>query len=359
MNKSVNTRNNFCKCAERHKFYNFHICDITNLIGIRKDLPRIGCWILITKRNSSLFLIKTDNVNINLITNVKNIRRLLYTLPAQFRNMDHSINAANINKCAIRSHALNNAMILLTFFNIVPNRFSHRFTLGLSYSANRTDDSLTALINFSYNKTNRRTNHTSKIRFSGLARLRCRYEYACALYIDDYAALIHLGHGTFNDFTRFLCSLNYSPALCSIKTFLAECHSTFDIVYTSNDCFDGVTDFNNIFKIISIVCKLSSGDKSRILDSKININFHRRNCSNNARYQISITNSCVQRFFEHFIKGKFFFTNGFLYFSSGLFSYRRLYNLLFNNRLFYSTLCSSFHFCNFLFHFFNNFFNCL
>ena len=347
MNQTVNTVDDFCECTKGHQLHDFNGSNIADLISIGEHFPGICIRIFVSERDSSLFLIESENINIHFIADVQYFGRLLYALPAEFGNMNHAVDAADIDECTVRSHALDSAVIFLTFFNVVPDCFSSSFALALQYSANGTDNTFAALVYFRDNETYGGTDHSAQICFSGLTGLRCRYEYPCTLDVNNDTALVNFGYIAFYDFTGFLSGLDNSPALGGIQTTFGQGYGSFYVINTCNDCFNGIANFDNIVDVVAVVGKFRCRNKSGILDAKININIHRSNGSNYARYQVAVANG-LEGLFQHFIEGKF------------LLACRLFHNLCCG---FFHSLGSFFHsfFCNRSFHCFlssNHFFFC-
>ena len=343
MNQTVNAVNNFSKCAKRHQLNDFDRSYISNLIGIGKHLPRICFRIFVSKRNSSLLFIKTKNININFITDVQNFGRLFYTLPAEFGYVNHSVDAANVDKSTVRSHALNSSVIFLADLNVVPDCFSSSLALALQNSADRADNTFAAFIHFGNDQANRGANHTAQISLSGLSGLGCGNKYSCTLDVNDNATLVNFSYIAFNNFAGFLSCFDNGPALCSIQTTFGKGHSSLYVIDAGNDCFNRITNFDNILNVIAVIGKFRSRNKSGILDAKINVYIHRSNGSNYTRNQIAIANR-LERLFQHFIEGQFLLACFFCRLCCNFFS------SLFCNRSFHSFLFSShFYFGDFLY----------
>ena len=103
MNKSVNTGENSCKRTVRSNAYYLNIRNIAYGKFIIENGPRIILFLLVAERNLSLLRVKSLDIYFNGIADRKNFGRIFDTLPGKLGNMNHSVNAADIYKRAVRS----------------------------------------------------------------------------------------------------------------------------------------------------------------------------------------------------------------------------------------------------------------
>ena len=103
VNKTINTGNDASESTVCSHTNNGNLCSVANGVLVVKENPGVFISFFVTKRNLFLLGVNCFNINLNGIANTYNLCRVLNALPGKLRNMNHSINTADVNKCAIRS----------------------------------------------------------------------------------------------------------------------------------------------------------------------------------------------------------------------------------------------------------------
>ena len=216
--------------------------------------------------------------------------------------MNHTVDAADVDKCAVAGHGLDYTVVLIADLHLVPNGLCLLAALFLSDGTDGADDALAAAVDLGDLNANLLLEHLIHIRFLGQAGLRSGNEDANALDIDDYAALIDLGNGAFEELAALDSFLDHGPALSCVKTLLGEHNGAFDIVNADNDCFDGIADLDSVFDFDAVIGELGGGNEARVLGADIDTDFSAGNGNDDAGYLISIIYS-LDGFLQHFVEG--------------------------------------------------------
>ena len=146
MDQTVNAGQDLGKSTEGHKLYDLDLGSITYIIGCCELDPGILIGILVTEGDFFLFLVEADYIDINLVADIKYLGGVLYAAPAHFGDVNHAIDAADIDKCAIAGHGLDDTVILLADLHLIPNCLCPFAALLLSDGTDGTDYALAAAV---------------------------------------------------------------------------------------------------------------------------------------------------------------------------------------------------------------------
>ena len=176
--------------------------------------------------------------------------------------MDHAVNAADIDKCAVAGHGLNNAVILLADLHLVPDGLCSLAALLLSDGTNGADNALAAAVDLGDLNAGLLLEKLIHVCFLGQTGLRCGNEYANALDVNDNAALVDLGNGAFEELAALDSLFDCVPALCCVKTLLGEHNGAFNVVYANDDSLDGIADLDCVFDLDAVIGELGGGNEA-------------------------------------------------------------------------------------------------
>ena len=216
--------------------------------------------------------------------------------------MNHTVDTADIDERTIAGHGLDDTVILIADLHLVPDGLCLLAALFLSDGTDGTDNALAAAVDLGDLNADLLLEQLVHVSLLGQAGLGCGNEYANALDVDDYAALVDLGNGAFEELAALDCFFDHCPALCGIKTLLGEHNGAFNIVNADNNCFDGIADLDSVFDLDAVIGKLGGGNEARILGADIDTDFSAGNSNDIAGYLISIIYS-LDGFLQHFVEG--------------------------------------------------------
>ena len=109
VNKSVNSRNNAGKRTVTRYADNLNRNNVSYVIIGKEYRPWIVLSLLIAERNFLLLRVKRLDINIDNIADGNNLGRILDALPGKLGNVNHSVNAADIDERAVACKRLDDA----------------------------------------------------------------------------------------------------------------------------------------------------------------------------------------------------------------------------------------------------------
>ena len=112
VNQSRNSSVKFQENSKLRKTENWCFDNISNLIFISKNLPRICFQSLDRKRD--FFSFDTNNLNSYLVTNTSVFMRVVHVSPINFRNMYKTFNSVECNEQTIRQNSRNRSFYYIT-----------------------------------------------------------------------------------------------------------------------------------------------------------------------------------------------------------------------------------------------------
>ena len=228
-----------------------------------------------------VLLIEVDDVNVDLVADVQHVRRLVDAVPADLGNMHHAVDAADVNKRAVRGHGLDHALVMLADLDLVPDLLGTFLALAVGNGTDGADNTLAAAVDLGDLQTD---GLTDQLGHGGIARqtgLGGRDKNTHAVHGDNDAALVFFRDLAFNDRTVGSSILNIRPGLDGVQALLGEHHGAFHIVHAHNAGFDLIADVDNVFHLGSaILGELGHGDVAGMLGAQVNGDFRGRDADN-------------------------------------------------------------------------------
>ena len=134
--------------------------------------------------------------------------------------MNHTVYAAKVNKCAVRSKGFDFSGIGLANLNGIPEGCLFCFSLLCKHAADGTDCAFTLGIDFKNSESYVLFKKTVKRIVSGGSSLRSRDENRYTVGNGNNAALNYLYNDSFKDFVGSGCVFNALEVLFGINLFL-------------------------------------------------------------------------------------------------------------------------------------------
>ena len=287
MDQTVNARDDLSECTERHELQDANGSNVVDLVVGGEYVPRIVLRTLVAQGNLLVVAVQTDNVNVNGVADIDNLRRVLDAAPGQLGDVDHTVNTADINECAVGSQGLYGAGVLLAYLDLVPDLLSSSAALFLSNGTDGADNALSLTVDLGDAETGNRADQLAQrltLRDTGLA---CRDEYAYAECACNNAALVLFADLALDNGLVFLGSLDGLPALHLINALLGQNNGALCIVDADNNRLDLVARLNAADVEGRVVGQLMLRDVSGMLDTQINLNLILCNLKNGTGYLIS------------------------------------------------------------------------
>ena len=277
VDETIGAGQHFRKCTEGHQLDDLDLGDVADGVSLSEHLPGVHVRIAVAEGDLVVLFIEVDDVNIDLVADVQRVGRLVDAIPADLGNMDHAINAANVNKSAVGGHGLDHALIVLADLDLVPDLLGAFLALAVCHSADGADHALAPAVNFSDLQTDGLTDHLGHGRLTRQTGLGGRHEDADAVYGNNDAALVLFGDLALDDGAVSGSVLDVRPGADSVQALLGEHHSAFNVVHTNNTGFDLVTNMDNVFHLGgAILGELGHGDVSGMLGAQVDSDFRGR-----------------------------------------------------------------------------------
>ena len=286
MDQTVYTVNDLCKCAEGHHANDLNGCNVTLSIGVGEYVPRIGLCGLVAQRNSLLLLVEALNEYGQYIADSNNVSGRLDSLPGQLGCVNHTVNAAQVDKRTVRGHALNSTGVNLAFLDLVPESFLCSLALC---SLNQSDGalSLLALTDLKDSQLNGGVKQNVQIAVLGNAGLRCVYEHAIAVNGNDNAALNNLDYSALQHFLGVLCANDSEPVLVRINALLGKFSNSLDVADTNDKGIYLVTSVESVSQLFRRIINLLGFDVTRNACAEVQLDLCIGNVFNGSGNDIS------------------------------------------------------------------------
>ncbi len=206
-------------------------------------IPRIGLELLHAERDTVGFLVDADDLNLDLLANVEDFRRMVDAAPCHVGDVQQAVDAAEVNERTVIGDVLDDAVNNLAFFEVL-NDF--RTLLGTGLFENRTarnDDVAATLVHLEDFEGLRVVHQRRYVADRTNVDLRTRKEGNSAVEIDREAALDLVEDNAFNALASFELGFELDPALFA-ASLLARQNGFAQSVFDALDInFDFVADF--------------------------------------------------------------------------------------------------------------------
>ena len=253
VNKSVNAGNDLRKSAEGHKAYDLDVRGIADLILVVENEPRIGILGLVSERDSALLAVDRLYEHLDNIADLDDLGGMMDSSPGKLGEMYHSVNAAEVNECAVRGQALNGSFIDRTLFNGIPECLLLCLAL---LACNRTDGSVSAaalILDLDDLHALGRSDKCGKVSVARDSGLRCGDEYAVGIERNDNSSLYSLDNLALKNLAAFVSRDYVFPILIGINALFRKGRNTVNVAYFDYECFNFVAELEHIFKLCRLI----------------------------------------------------------------------------------------------------------
>ena len=301
MDQAIDAGQHLGKRAEGHELDDGDLRHIADLEGRRELGPGVAVGILVAEGDLVVLRVEADDVDIDLVADGQHVGRLLDAAPAQLGDVDHAVNAADVDERTIGRQGLDNTVIVLADLDLAPDLLGALAALLLGDGTDGTDDALAAAVDLGDLQTHSLADelgHGSVLRQAGLGS---GHKHADALDGHNDAALVVLGNFALDDLAALLRLFNGSPVLHGIETLLGEHRSALNVVDADNARLNGVADVQDVFDLDAVVGELAGRDEAGILGADIDTDLGARNGHDRTGYLFSIIYR-LERCLQHFIK---------------------------------------------------------
>ena len=291
--------------------------NVADFIGLGKNDPGVVLVLLVAKRNT--IVLEGLDVNFDRVADVQNFRRMLDALPGEFGNVDHAVDAADVDERTIGSEGFDDAGEGLTFFSSLPELLAGRLALFLENVSDGTNSTFSRLGKLDDLEADA---GVAKV-FQGLASAgsskRAGDEDAGTLVGGgDDAALVDVGDSTFDDGTFLSSGLQLAPGIGAVETFLGQHDGAFGVVGLHDDAVDGVAHFDVGRGVNSrVIAVLIVLNVTGLFSADVDLDLGGGD-ANNGAFDAAVGRHVAEALFEHRLKIFVFFGHGFYFFGHGL-----------------------------------------
>lgn len=210
---------------------------------LRTDaIPRIGLELLHAERDAVGFLVDADDLNLDLLADVQDLRRMVDAAPCHVGDVQQAVDAAEVDERTVIGDVLDDTLDNLAFLEVL-NDFRTLLGAGLFENrAARNDDVAAALVHLEDFEGLRVVHQRRHVADRTDVDLRTRQEGYGAVEIDGEAALDLVEDDAFDAFAGFELDFQALPALFAAGLLAREdCFA--ECVFNALDIdFDFVAD---------------------------------------------------------------------------------------------------------------------
>ena len=303
MDQTVHTGNDLSEGAEGHQLDDAHVGNVADLVGVHEHVPGVLGAILDAEGNLALLGIEGDDVHVEVIADGNDLGGVLDAAPAQLGDVNHAVHAADVDEHAVRGHGLHDTVVVLADLDAFPNGGLSSLTLLVEHGLDGTDHAAAGAVDLGDAELDLLLDHLAKVGILGQTALGSGHEDAHALDRDDNAALVHFGHGAFENGLVLNGGLNVFPKLDSVETLLGKGGIAFHVVDADNISFDLVADLDDVLGLhVGVAAQLRNRDVACLLAADVDLDLGRADRGHDAGHLISCIKS-LERLFKQFFKG--------------------------------------------------------
>ena len=242
VDETVNAGDDLCKCTEGHHGNDGYGSNVIDGVLVSEELPRIGVFSLVAEGDSVLLTVEVLNEYFESIADGNNVLGRRNAEPRKFSGVNHTVNAAEVNECAVGSNALNLTGVVLAYFDVSPEVFEKSFSFFSCDYADRTDCALSVFLDFNDFEFLLGAYDALKIAVLGNVGLGSGDEDLLRKSNCDNAALNCFGDLAFENFFVFFSSNDLVPVVVCVNFLLGKSSDTVEVAYADCNCFYFVTD---------------------------------------------------------------------------------------------------------------------
>ena len=303
MNQTLNTVFNTNKRTEGNELSNLTGYDLTQSVGASKCLPRIFLGSLQGQRDTLTIQINLKNFNGYRLTNFDNFGGVVDVFPGEFRNVNQTVHAAQIDEGTEVDDRRYNTFAYLALFELVEESGAN---LGLSLlkpCTARENNVVAVLVELDDLSFELLTNVRCKIANTTHLNEGCGQE-ASQTNVKDKTALDNLNNGTGDDAVVFLDLFDVAPCTLVLCALLGEDQATFLVFLSQDESLDFIANcdyFTGIYIVLDR--KLARGNDAFGLVTDVEQNLVVINLNNLTGDEIAIVEvldglvNCLEEFF--------------------------------------------------------------
>ena len=264
--------------------------------------PGVVLFLLVAQGDLLVLGIVALDVDFDLVADLDDLRGMLDVVPAQLADVAQAIDTAHVNESAVRSQALDNALVLLADLNIGPELLA----LGLvglgSDLVDGADDLAAGALGD--DQLDVLANQLGVVLVAAHGGLRAGNKDANALDVDNNAALVGFHDIAFHDGAVLGGLGDVLHALLGLKTDAGQGVNTLLVVGLYDHQVQIVALFNKVFHLgVGIMAHLAQGHNAGVLGTiDADGAFRRRNADDLGFYNLACVQGLCFGCGEHLLK---------------------------------------------------------
>ena len=243
---------------------------------------------------------------------------MLDALPGEFGDVDHAVDAADVDERAIGSEGLDDAGEGLAFLRGLPELLAGCLALFLQDVADGADCAFSRFREFDDLELDAGVPQVFQRFASAGGGQRAGDEYT-GTFIGggDDAALVDVGDGAFDDGAFFCGGLEFRPGVRAVETFLGQHDGAFHIVGLHNDAVDLIANFDVGGRVHSrVIAVFVILDITGLFSADVDLDLRRSDADDGA-FHAPVGGHVAEALFEHRLKIFVLFGHGFYFFGHG------------------------------------------
>ena len=225
VDEAFDTLQDLDECAKRDDLGGAAVHDVALLVALEDSLPRIGLGLLKTERDALTIAVHVEHLDLDLLADLEQLRRMIDMAPREFGDMDQTIDTIEVDEGAEVDDVRNETLNRLAGGEIVKDALTHFPTLFLEHGATREHNVVTRAIELNHFAAELLTTKLFEILNATDVDERGGQEAADA-EIDDQAALDDLDDQAVNRLAALGRSLDALPRLLKAGALLGENQTT-------------------------------------------------------------------------------------------------------------------------------------
>ena len=236
------------KCTEGNKLGDSALDDSVNWVLGNKYTPWILGSLLKTKGDTLTVKVNVENLNLNLLANLNNLRWVVNVVPRKLGNVNQAVNAAKVNKCTKLNDGGNSTLELHANLELAQDVLTLCLTSLLKNNAARKNNVVAVAIHLDNTSLNTSAHECTKILDATKVNKGCRQE-ATEANVKNQAALNNLNNLALNGLTSVELILNCLPSTLVLSTLLGENQTALFVLFLENKSLDVLTQGDDLCRV--------------------------------------------------------------------------------------------------------------
>ena len=248
VDKALNTVAEVNKCTKGNKLGNSALDDSIDWILRNKYAPWILGSLLKTKGDTLTVKVNVENLNLNLLTNLNNLRWVVNVVPRKLGDVNQTINTAKINKRTKLNDRGNGTLKLHANLELAQDVLTLCFTSFLKNNTARKNNVVAVAIHLNNTSLNTSAHKCAKILDTTEVNKGCRQK-ATEANVKNQAALNNLNNLTLNGLTSVELILNCLPSTLVLSTLLGKNQATLFVLFLKDKSLDVLAQGDNLCRV--------------------------------------------------------------------------------------------------------------